>query len=80
MREGYRADLVLFDPETVAAGSTFEEPRALPVGIPHVLIDGRFVVEDGRRTSALGGRAVRGAGAGTPEDACGIETARARRP
>ncbi|WP_406148724.1 amidohydrolase family protein [Streptomyces anulatus] len=66
VREGYRADLVLFDPETVAAGSTFEEPRALPVGIPHVLIDGRFVVEDGRRTSALGGRAVRGAGAGTP--------------
>lgn len=80
VREGYRADLVLFDPETVAAGSTFEEPRALPVGIPHVLIDGRFVVEDGRRTSALAGRAVRGAGAGTPEDACGIETARARRP
>ncbi|MFJ1952735.1 amidohydrolase family protein [Streptomyces microflavus] len=63
VREGYRADLVLFDPETVAAGSTFEEPRTLPVGIPHVLIDGRFVIEDGRRTSVLAGRAVRGAGA-----------------
>ncbi|MCW8220741.1 N-acyl-D-amino-acid deacylase family protein, partial [Streptomyces griseolus] len=48
VREGYRADLVLFDPDTVAAGSTFDEPRALPVGIPHVLIDGRFVIEDGR--------------------------------
>lgn len=64
LREGYRADLVLFDPEAVAAGSTFAEPRALPVGIPHVLIDGRFVIEDGRRTSVLAGRAVRGAGAG----------------
>ncbi|MEU4177669.1 D-aminoacylase [Streptomyces sp. NPDC026589] len=64
VREGYRADLVLFDPETVAAGSTFEEPRVLPVGIPHVLVDGRFVIEDGRRTSVLAGRAVRGAGAG----------------
>ncbi|MFJ9919793.1 amidohydrolase family protein [Streptomyces rubiginosohelvolus] len=63
VREGYRADLVLFDPETVAAGSTFEEPRTLPVGIPHVLIDGRFVIEDGKRTSVLAGRAVRGAGA-----------------
>ncbi|MFF7252370.1 N-acyl-D-amino-acid deacylase family protein [Streptomyces microflavus] len=63
VREGYRADLVLFDPETVAAGSTFEEPRTLPVGIPHVLIDGRFIIEDGRRTSVLAGRAVRGAGA-----------------
>ncbi|MFG3407288.1 amidohydrolase family protein [Streptomyces sp. NPDC048142] len=64
VREGYRADLVLFDPETVAAGATFEQPRALPAGIPHVLIDGRFVIEDGRRTSVLAGRAVRGAGAG----------------
>ncbi|MFD4663419.1 N-acyl-D-amino-acid deacylase family protein [Streptomyces halstedii] len=62
VREGYRADLVLFDPDTVAAGSTFDEPRALPVGIPHVLIDGRFVIEDGRRTSVLAGRAVRGSG------------------
>ncbi|MFE7261207.1 amidohydrolase family protein [Streptomyces sp. NPDC057592] len=62
VREGYRADLVLFDPATVAAGSTFEEPRTLPVGIPHVLIDGRFVIEDGRRTQALAGRAVRGTG------------------
>ncbi|MFE4639482.1 amidohydrolase family protein [Streptomyces sp. NPDC056730] len=59
VREGYRADLVLFDPDTVAAGSTFEEPRTLPVGIPHVLIDGRFVIEDGRRTNVLAGRAVR---------------------
>ncbi|MFG2624003.1 amidohydrolase family protein [Streptomyces sp. NPDC048473] len=62
VREGYRADLVLFDPATVAAGSTFEEPRTLPVGIPHVLIDGRFVIEDGRRTQVLAGRAVRGTG------------------
>lgn len=59
VREGYRADLVLFDPATVAAGSTFDAPRTLPAGIPHVLIDGRFVIEDGRRTDTLAGRAVR---------------------
>lgn len=59
VREGYRADLVLFDPQTVAAGSTFASPRTLPVGIPHVLIDGRFVIEDGRRTDVLAGRSVR---------------------
>ncbi|WP_329382381.1 N-acyl-D-amino-acid deacylase family protein [Streptomyces sp. NBC_01716] len=59
VREGYRADLVLFDPETVAAGSTFAAPRTLPVGVPHVLIDGRFVIEDGRRTDVLAGRSVR---------------------
>ncbi|MFJ4919731.1 amidohydrolase family protein [Streptomyces sp. NPDC088725] len=59
IREGYRADLVLFDPDTVAAGSTFESPRTPPVGIPYVLIDGRFVIEDGRRTNVLAGRSVR---------------------
>jgi N-acyl-D-amino-acid deacylase len=65
VREGYRADLVLFDPETVAAGSTFAEPRRLPVGIPYVLIDGRFVMEDGARTDVLAGRAVRRTPAGS---------------
>ncbi|WP_043261229.1 N-acyl-D-amino-acid deacylase family protein [Streptomyces sp. e14] len=59
VREGYRADLVLFDPATVAAGATFEQPRTPPTGIPYVLIDGRFVIEDGRRTDVLAGRAVR---------------------
>lgn len=59
VREGYRADLVLFDPATVADRATFAEPRALPAGIPYVLVDGRFAVEDGRRTDVLAGRAVR---------------------
>ncbi|WP_030326640.1 N-acyl-D-amino-acid deacylase family protein [Streptomyces sp. NRRL B-3229] len=59
VKEGYRADLVLFDPRTVTPGSTFENPRRLPTGIPHVLIDGRFVIEDGERTEVLAGRAVR---------------------
>ncbi|MBT2386490.1 amidohydrolase family protein [Streptomyces sp. ISL-11] len=64
VREGYRADLVLFDPDTVAADATFEAPRRLPTGIPYVLIAGRFVMEDGRRTDVLAGHAVRRAPAG----------------
>ncbi|AQS67816.1 amidohydrolase family protein [Streptomyces pactum] len=60
VKEGYKADLVLFEAGTVAAGSTFEQPRTLPAGIPHVLVDGRFVIEDGRRTGELAGRSVRG--------------------
>ncbi|MFE5624662.1 amidohydrolase family protein [Streptomyces virginiae] len=59
VRVGHRADLVLFDPDTVAAGSTYERPRTLPTGIPHVLIGGRFVMRDGRRTQVLAGRSVR---------------------
>ncbi|MFI0722249.1 amidohydrolase family protein [Streptomyces sp. NPDC021224] len=62
VREGYRADLVLFDPETVAAGATYASPRTPPTGIPYVLIDGLFVIEDGRRTDVLAGRSVRGRG------------------
>ncbi|MFJ9911551.1 amidohydrolase family protein [Actinacidiphila glaucinigra] len=59
VRVGHRADLVLFDPGTVAAGATYEAPRTPPTGIPHVLVDGRFVIEDGRRTDVLAGRSVR---------------------
>lgn len=59
IRVGHRADLVLFDPATVASGATYDHPRAAPTGIPHVLIDGRFVIRDGRRTDVLAGRSVR---------------------
>jgi N-acyl-D-amino-acid deacylase len=59
VREGYRADLVLFDADTVAAGATYDRPRTLPTGIPYVLVDGQFAVEDGRRTGVLAGRSVR---------------------
>ncbi|KOX19777.1 N-acyl-D-amino acid deacylase [Streptomyces sp. NRRL F-6491] len=59
VREGYAADLVLFDPATVASGATYENPRTPPTGIPHVLVGGRFVIEDGRRTDVLAGRAIR---------------------
>lgn len=59
LRPGAVADLVLFDPTTVAAGATFEHPRRQAVGIPHVLLGGEPVVADGRRTDALPGRALR---------------------
>ncbi|MEU0401468.1 D-aminoacylase [Streptomyces sp. NPDC006197] len=59
VKEGYVADLVLFDPTTIASGATYENPRTLPTGIPHVLIDGRFVMEDGKRTDVLAGRSIR---------------------
>jgi N-acyl-D-amino-acid deacylase len=63
VRAGYAADLVLFDPETVADTATFEEPRRPPSGIPYVLVNGEPVVWDGERTGALPGRALRNRGA-----------------
>lgn len=59
VREGYRADLVLFDPDTVAAGATYAEPRTPPSGIPYVWVNGELAMEDGRRTQARAGRSVR---------------------
>ncbi|MCD0446549.1 D-aminoacylase [Glycomyces sp. A-F 0318] len=59
VKEGCAADLVLFDPETVDARSTFDEPRRQAAGIPYVFVNGRAAVADGERTEALAGRSVR---------------------
>ena len=57
VREGHRADLALFDPATVTADAGFVPTDAL-----HVLIDGRFVIEDGQRTDVPAKRAAPGTG------------------
>ncbi|HSJ24897.1 MAG TPA: D-aminoacylase [Longimicrobiales bacterium] len=56
---GAAADLVAFDPATVADRATFEDPHQFPVGIPHVIVNGTFVIRDGEHTGARPGRAVR---------------------
>lgn len=56
---GAVADLVVFDPDTVADRATFEDPHQYPAGIPHVIVAGEFVVRDGEHTDARPGRAVR---------------------
>jgi N-acyl-D-amino-acid deacylase len=59
VRPGMAADLVCFDPETVRDAATYEEPQQLPVGIPYVAVNGRLVVDGGRHTGDLPGRALR---------------------
>jgi N-acyl-D-amino-acid deacylase len=59
VREGFFADLVLFDPDTVIDGATYENPRVGPVGMPHVIVNGQFAVRDGRHTGSRSGRALR---------------------
>lgn len=58
IREGATADLVLFDPEEVRDGATFEAPRTAPVGIREVLVAGEVVVSAGELTGATPGRAL----------------------
>lgn len=59
VREGQRANLVVFDPATVADRATFEEPMQYPVGVRDVLVGGVPVVRDGAMTNARPGRLVR---------------------
>lgn len=67
LRPGMAADVVCLDPVAVRDTATYEEPRRLPEGIPYVIVNGRFVVDDGRRTDELPGRALRArSAAGTP--------------
>jgi N-acyl-D-amino-acid deacylase len=59
IRPGAYADLVLFDPATVADRSTFEDPKALSVGIERVWVNGVPVWQDGKATGEYPGRGVK---------------------
>jgi dihydroorotase/N-acyl-D-amino-acid deacylase len=62
LREGMRADVVVFDPETVADRSTFVDPHQLSVGIRDVWVNGQRVLRDAAHTGAKPGRIVDGPG------------------
>jgi len=64
IRQGYFADLTIFDPKTVIDRATFEEPNQYPVGINFVIVNGQIEVDNGQRTPALAGRVLRGPGYG----------------
>jgi len=62
IREGLAADLVLFDPATVADRATYTDPFQYPVGIPTVIVNGQVVLDNGRHTGARPGVVLRGRG------------------
>ena len=64
LRDGMKADIVIFDPEKVRSRATFEQPREYPEGIPYVIVNGEVVIDDGRHTGASPGRALRNQTAG----------------
>ncbi|MHB8672307.1 MAG: N-acyl-D-amino-acid deacylase family protein [Candidatus Limnocylindrales bacterium] len=59
LADGLAADIVIFDPATVASLATYDEPRRFPVGIEHVIVNGTLVVDGGVHTGATPGRALR---------------------
>jgi N-acyl-D-amino-acid deacylase len=59
LRDGFKADVVVFDAGRVKAPATRLEPKQFPIGIEQVIVNGKVVVDGGRHTGALAGRALR---------------------
>jgi N-acyl-D-amino-acid deacylase len=59
---GMYADVVVFDPATIADKATYENPHQYAVGVKHVFVNGVQVLKDGEHTGAKPGRAVWGPG------------------
>jgi N-acyl-D-amino-acid deacylase len=59
VRQGYFADLALFDPETVCDQATFQDPHRHPGGIPYVIVNGSVAVDAGKFNSGPAGRILR---------------------
>ncbi|HEV3443523.1 MAG TPA: amidohydrolase family protein, partial [Gemmataceae bacterium] len=62
LRQGYFADVVVFDPRTVADKATYTQPHQYSVGVQHVFVNGVQVIKNGEHTGAKPGRALWGPG------------------
>jgi len=62
LKEGMFADVVVFDPATIADRATYEKPHQYAVGMKHVFVNGVQVLKDGEHTGAKPGRALWGPG------------------
>lgn len=71
LKAGYYADIVVFDPDTIADRATYAKPHQLAVGVEDVLVNGGFAFKDGKATSTHTGRFVHGrAWLGVAGDGC----------
>jgi len=62
LRQGFYADVVVFDPASIQDHASFIEPHQYATGMVHVFVNGEQVLKDGEHTGATPGRAVRGPG------------------
>lgn len=54
----YRADIVVFNPETIADKSTYDKPHQFPAGIEHVFVNGVWTIKNGSHTGSLAGEVL----------------------
>src|SRR6185503_121274 len=62
LKPGMFADVVIFDPQTIADRATFENPHQLAIGVKQVFVNGVQVLKDGEHTGAKPGKALWGPG------------------
>jgi N-acyl-D-amino-acid deacylase len=62
LREGFYADIVVFDPDRIIDNATFEDSHQYATGVLHVFVNGEQVLRNGKHTGATPGRVVRGPG------------------
>jgi len=62
LRDGYYADVIVFDPQTIGDHATYERPHRASSGVEQVFVNGQAVVVDGTHTGAMPGRPLRGPG------------------
>jgi N-acyl-D-amino-acid deacylase len=62
VREGFAADLAIFDPATVGETNSFEKPKSYAAGVPYTIVNGVVVVDGGKHTGARPGKPLRGRG------------------
>ena len=62
LQQGYFADVVLFNPDSIIDRATYEAPHQYSVGVKHVFVNGVQVLNNGSHTRATPGRIIRGPG------------------
>jgi N-acyl-D-amino-acid deacylase len=59
LREGYTADIVIFNPATISDKAEFTNPHQFSTGIPYVIVNGEVVIEESKHTGVRSGKSLR---------------------
>jgi len=59
LRTGYFADVIAFDPKTIADQASYDNPEVLAAGMKYVLVNGKLAIDGGKFTNTFAGRALR---------------------
>ena len=62
LRDGMKADIMIFDPIAVSGTATYAKPKQYPLGMEYVLVNGKMVVEKGKHTGATPGEPIKMSG------------------